>query len=405
MGNFFHHKLHIFIFFFVIAITPIMLLGNKSEYKLQKGDKIQINFQDIDNQSNLVQKSDHFTIRNDGTIQHPLIGTIQLAGYSVPKAEQIFHEQMKHFFTTPRVSLELIEKKSIQILVFGAIDQSGIIDVSPGSAVAEVLLSKINTTQEADLTNIQIIRKNGTKQLFSLPDYLYKNDTTANIILKDEDKIIVPAYSDRNFTNIVSENYILKSGNVINVAIFDGSKNYSSEKNRDVLTIDNEGYIYHNLVGKVHIGGLTITSAKETIEKKAQDYLDAPIAQLDIVSVNARMVYIFGEINNPGYHPLRGRIRLSEFLAKAAGGLKESADIKRIIVTRKDGTEIKFNFEKFLYKRADSNNVLLEDGDRVIVPSDNVGLSYKLANTFRRYYWILQFIATTVSLYIVVNNM
>jgi len=393
--------------FWILSIYLILvstLYCNDIDYVLRRGDKLQIIYMDIDQNNNFIEKNDIFTIRDNGTIRHAIMGNIKLSDKTIDEAETFLFSKMERFFTNPSISIILLEKNSINVLLYGAVNNGGILKTSPQIKIAEFLLSEGKLKTEADLTNIQIIKSNGDKYLFNLPNFLYKNETKNNILLENDDKVIIPSYADRNFTNIVSDDFILKFGNILKISLFENSEGLSSEKNSDVLTIDNEGYIYHNMVGKAHIGGMTIVSAEQLIQSMAANYLKDPVAQINLVSINTRNVYIFGEVSNPGYHPLQGSVRLAEFIAKSAGGMKNDANIKKIQVTRKDGTKHFFNFEDFLFDRKDIGNILLEDGDRIIVPSKNIGLSYRIANAFRRYYWILQFLTTSISLYILVET-
>ncbi|MFP4547178.1 MAG: polysaccharide biosynthesis/export family protein [Fidelibacterota bacterium] len=394
-------------FFFGILLVLLVNSGMAAndDYKLRVGDKIQITYMDLDENNNYVERQDNFTIYNDGTIQHTIIGKIKLTQLSPQQAESKLYQALEKYYTNPRISLVLLEKSSIEVLLYGAVSNSGIIKTPPGTKVAEFLLTEGKMKTEADLSKIQIISEQGVKSQFSLPDFLYNNDTSQNKPLKNNDKIIVPTYADRNFTNIVADDYVLKFGNVIKIIIYERSKGINGDNSTDILTLDEEGYIYHNLIGKLHLGGLKIETAEQQITQAAREYMQDPVAEISIVNISSRQVYIFGEVNNPGYHPLKGTIKLSEFIAKSAGGIKQTADIKNIIVTRKNGERSTFNFEDFLYDRNDSGNLELEDGDRIIVPPGRQGLSYRISESLRRYYWILQFATTTISLYLLVQNL
>ncbi|MBN2280620.1 MAG: polysaccharide biosynthesis/export family protein [Candidatus Marinimicrobia bacterium] len=399
------NKNKIFLSFILLFLAcPLILYCNDIDYVLRSGDKIQLTYIDIDQNQNLIEKTDIFTLRRDGTISHAILGNLKISDLTANEAEALLFREMEKYFTNPSLSIILLEKNSINVLLYGAVNNSGIIKTTPKIRIVEFLLSEGKLKSEADLTNIQIIKDNGEKYLFNLPNYLYKNETENNISLDNGDKVIIPSYADRNFTNIVSDDYILKFGNTLKVSIYENSEGLNAEKNTDVLTLDNEGYVYHNMIGKMHIGGMTILAAEQLVQTMAATYIKDPVAQINLVSVNTRNVYIFGEVKNPGYHPLQGSVRLAEFIAKSAGGMKDDANIKKIQVTRKDGAKHLFNFEDFLFERKDNGNILLEDGDRIIVPSKNIGLSYRIANAFRRYYWILQFLTTTISLYILIET-
>src|SRR6056297_2874031 len=300
-----------FIFILFILLAGRGLAANR-DYGLRVGDKIQITHMDLDDNNNFVEQQNTFTIHSDGTIRHSIIGKIKLAQLTTEQAEAKLYRKLKKYYTNPQVSLTLLEKNSIEVLLYGAVTNSGIIKTSPGTKVAEFLLTNAKIKPEADLTKIQVINTRGNKSQFSMPDFLYNNDTSQNVILTSNDKIILPTYADRNFTNIVADDYVLKSGNVIKIIIYDRDQGINADNSTDILTLDEEGYIYHSLIGKIHLGGSRIESAELQITQAAREYMQDPVAEISIVNISSRQVYIFGEINNPGYHPLKGTVKLSE---------------------------------------------------------------------------------------------
>ena len=395
--------MRLILFLFLIQIS---LLANEklNDYKLTFNDKIQITYSDLDNNGNIIDKSDIFTIKKNGTINHPILGSINIAGYTISEAENHVLLLMEKFFTNPNITIISIEKNTVQVLLYGAVSNSGLFNINPQTNVAEFILGTGNLNNEADLTNIQIVSNNDSTIGFNLTNFLYNNDNTNNIILKNGTKIIVPTHTDRNFANIQSDNYILKEGNVIKISIFENSQGTMDESEPDILSVDEQGYIYHKLLGKLHIGGMTINNAEEQIKKEAINYYKEPIVKINVVSINKRVVYIFGEISNPGYHPLIGSIRISEFIAKYAGGFSKSADINKILISRKNGKILTFNFKDFLYKRKDEENVFLKDGDRIIVSSTENRFSRKLYTVFRGFYYTVQFLGSAVALYLLIDN-
>ncbi len=63
---------------------------------------------------------------------------------------------------------------------------------------------------------------------------------------------------------------------------------------------------------------------------------------------------------------MKENIRIAEFLA-SIGGTSRDADIRRVIISRNNGEIVRFNLEKFLFDNDNSKNVILEEGDKIIV--------------------------------------
>jgi len=393
------------IFILILFTNHLSAQSLQDNYQLVSGDKVQINYSDIDASGNIISKGEVFTVRNDGTINHPLLGVINVKNKTLAQVETQVFNLMEKYYTNPNISVTIIERNTIQVLLYGAVANSGIFNVNPQTTIAEFLLGTGKLNQEADLSNIQIVTNLDSTIIFNLTNFLYNNDRTNNITLENDYKVIVPTFTDRNFANILSDNYLLKRGNVIKVGIFENFEGTMSESEPSVLTIDEQGFIFHNLLGRLHIGGMTIKNAEEQIRKEALNYYQEPIVKINVVSINKRVVFVFGEIRNPGFHPLIGSVRIAEFLAKSAGGLTASADIKKILITRENGETREFNFKDFLYKRKDKQNILLQDGDRVIVLSKNRGFIYNLTQKLRDYTFLMRFVTTGITFYLLMESM
>lgn len=407
MKLFFFNKVSLIKFFLVLLILVSAVFGTEksNNYKLTVGDKVQISYTDLDASSNIISKSDVFTIKTNGTINHPLLGNVNLKGKTIAEAEDSIFKLMEKYYNNPNITINVIERNTIQVLLYGAVENSGLFNINPQTTIAEFVLGEGKLNQEADLTNIQIVTAQDSTIIFNLTNFLYNNDKTNNVFLDNDYKVIVPTYTDRNFANILSENYLLKKGNVIKVSIFENLQGSMMESEPDILTIDDQGFIYHNLLGRMHIGGLTIKNAEEQIRKEAMNYYQEPIVKINVVSINQRVVYVFGEVNNQGFHPLYGNVRIAEFLAKSAGGLTDGADIRKILITRENGEMLKFNFKSFLYKRKDKQNILLQDGDRIVVLARRRGFFYRTGEKFRDFYYVFQFIGTVLSIYIITREL
>ncbi|PIP12641.1 MAG: hypothetical protein COX49_04490, partial [bacterium (Candidatus Stahlbacteria) CG23_combo_of_CG06-09_8_20_14_all_40_9] len=225
-----------------------------------------------------------------------------------------------------------------------------------------------------------------------------------NVILKDKDKVIVPRATAEDKFSLLSKNYILQYGNVVEISINEASLTESKPADTESYTIDTEGNIYHKLFGTVHLGGMTIDKAQTVLAGVAKQYYREPVVRISVIQLSARNVFVFGQVNRPGIYPISGNVRLAEFLANI-GGLTAMADLKEITVTRQDGSTIIFDLDKFLYKRIDKKNIYLENGDRVIVPSRQRGFFVDLAEKARPVATIFTLVSTFLTVYLVLTNL
>jgi polysaccharide export outer membrane protein len=130
-----------------------------------------------------------------------------------------------------------------------------------------------------------------------------------------------------------------------------------------------DGRITLPLLGDIAAAGLTPEALKEVIQKAASKYQQDPSVTIIIRQINSRKVYITGEVQTPGAHPLAGPRTVMQLIA-LAGGLTEYADKKNITVSRVENGKpsvFKFNYEEFSKGKRLEQNILLKPGDVVTV--------------------------------------
>lgn len=370
---------------------------------LQVADKITISYIDVDGRGNPIQRSNVFTIRPDGTIFHELLGTVTLAGMTVAEAEVLLVDKFSQFFNQPRVAVSVLEKTTIKVILYGEVSRIGVFPIKPNTRVAEFIIEKGGTTPEADLSRITVNRADGNKIVFDMEKYLFTNDPVNNVVLKDKDKVIVPRFKVQEKYGRLSKNYVLQYGNVLEITTNEMALMETNPAQSETYIIDSEGNIFHRLFGLVHLGGLTVDKSQEILTEMARRYFREPIVTVDVLELSSRNVFIFGEVVRPGIYPIEGNIQLAEFIANI-GGLTNEADLREIVVTRRQGRPVIFNLEDFLFKRDDSKNVFLEDGDRIIVQKRKRGFIYRLAEKLQPFQIIFQVITTGLTLYLIFNR-
>ncbi|WP_373481294.1 polysaccharide biosynthesis/export family protein [Geminocystis sp.] len=171
--------------------------------------------------------------------------------------------------------------------------------------------------------------------------------------------------------------YTLDAGDIISLDIFNVPE-YSREY--PVLV---DGTINLPLINRISVVGLTLAEVESIISR---EYLDQGLLRDPIVSINLTaprpiMVAIVGEIRTPGSYFVpfegaptdKGRKFPSLISAlKLANGINASADTRQVKVIRNyKGQEytIAINFWDFLEQGDLKQNILLRDGDRIIIPS------------------------------------
>lgn len=162
------------------------------------------------------------------------------------------------------------------------------------------------------------------------------------------------------------EEYTLQPGDVIEITVYEGAGEVERKRGTEKFTISGSGEIFYELIGSVKISGKTSSQLEGEITENLKQYIRGPRAIVRIIEYAGRAVLVFGEVNKVGIYPLKENIRIAEFLA-SIGGTSRDADIRRVIISRNNGEIVRFNLEKFLFDNDNSKNVILEEGDKIIV--------------------------------------
>ncbi|HTS77301.1 MAG TPA: polysaccharide biosynthesis/export family protein [Bryobacteraceae bacterium] len=130
-----------------------------------------------------------------------------------------------------------------------------------------------------------------------------------------------------------------------------------------------DGKITMPLVGDLQASGLTPARLADQIKQALSSNLKDPEVEVDVIQVNSKKYNMAGGVNRPGPYPMVTPVTVFQAINNA-GGFKDFANQKDIIVLRADGkTRLKFNYKDFVKHGENKKNVnvLLENGDTVLV--------------------------------------
>ena len=382
--------------------SPISTDSYQNEMTLSPGDRIKVSYIDIGPQGVPIEKSSILEVRHDGTIFHELLKVVYVQNLTIKQVEDLLTVKFSDFFTQPQVVVSIVEKTTIKVFLWGGVDNIGVYRISPGTTLAEFIITHGGLTSDANISKITLTRKDGSVIIFDLERYLFSNDETNNVELHDEDKIIVPRLIMKDEYARLSKGYILQAGKVLEITINELATMEKSPATPENYIIDQDGNIYHRRFGLVQLGGLTVDKAQATLTELAKKYYREPVVTIDVVKLTSRSVFVFGEVNRPGIYPIEGNIRLAEFLADI-GGLTSNADPRKIIVTRENYKPVTFDLNEYLFDRKDEKNIYLEDGDRIIVLSRKRGFIVNLAEKIQPFTTVLYIISTALNIYFLIT--
>jgi len=134
------------------------------------------------------------------------------------------------------------------------------------------------------------------------------------------------------------------------------------------LQIRPDGKITLPLVGDLEASGLTPLELRDKLTEALREYVTNPVVTVIVVEAVPPLVYVIGEVGNPGSIPLNGPLSVLQALAMA-GGFRDFADTKKIQILRRTGRgqqRIAFNYKEAL--AATGPPMMLQPGDTVVVP-------------------------------------
>ena len=161
-------------------------------------------------------------------------------------------------------------------------------------------------------------------------------------------------------------NYILGPGDDVAIDVW-GS---STAKIHSVVGRD--GTILVNGVGPVQIGGLTVKRAESTLKTRLSkiygDIGSGTHIKLTLNRLRAITVNVVGDVTVPGVYALPALAQVSSAIFMA-GGVEETASVRDIRVYRDGKFAGRFDLYDFMFNGANPEELKLQDGDIISVPS------------------------------------
>jgi protein involved in polysaccharide export with SLBB domain len=124
--------------------------------------------------------------------------------------------------------------------------------------------------------------------------------------------------------------YVLQARDVLDIKV------YNLPELSVTLAIRPDGKIAVPLLNEVDAAGMTPARLSETLTEGYKSEFRNPRVTVIVRSFSNQNVYIGGEVDKPGLIPLTGQITVLQAILQA-GGVKQSAKEKGVILLRNDG--------------------------------------------------------------------
>jgi len=160
------------------------------------------------------------------------------------------------------------------------------------------------------------------------------------------------------------EVYRLNPGDLLNISVWK-----EEEMTRQVVVLP-DGSISFPLAGHLKAAGQTPAQVQAELIKRIKKYIAEPVITVSIDEVAGNIVFVIGQVNNPGQFPIVRPIDVMQALS-IAGGLTPFGDEDDIMILRREnGRQISLPFNYSDAKRGKNleSNIVLKPGDVVVVP-------------------------------------
>ena len=127
-----------------------------------------------------------------------------------------------------------------------------------------------------------------------------------------------------------------------------------------------DGKITMPFLGDVTAAGLSPIELGNVVKERLKKYLVDPDVSVSVNAVNSKRYYIQGEVNKTGAFPLLVPTKVLEALVNA-GGFRDFANQKKIVVMRMTGERLNFNYKEVIRGKKMEQNIYLKPGDIIIV--------------------------------------
>ncbi len=132
------------------------------------------------------------------------------------------------------------------------------------------------------------------------------------------------------------------------------------------LMINQEGWLYIPQVGGVDLNDVTLSAAKERINKAIDKYYKNVNVFISLVNFRNIRVTLTGDVTRPSSYTLPANSRLADLIS-TSNGLTETSNIRNIKIITRKGEPATYDLLKFLRFGDYKQNPLLREGDVVMV--------------------------------------
>ena len=163
---------------------------------------------------------------------------------------------------------------------------------------------------------------------------------------------------------VTPDGYKLRAGDLLVISVWK-----ETDLQGEVL-VRPDGGISFALAGELTAAGHTVAELTSMLEVKIRKFIPDAVVTVSVKAAGGNRIFVIGKVTRPGDFPLIGPIDVVQALT-LAGGSTPFANTNAIRILRREGDReisIPFRYGDIEHGRRLSQNILLRNGDTVVVP-------------------------------------
>ncbi|WP_341663405.1 SLBB domain-containing protein [Vibrio sp.] len=345
---------------FIILLLTLSSNTYSDEERVQVGDMVQVNLPGEDT----LNKG--FQVDKRGRINLPEVGALYVAGYSEEQLQKAVLDTLSKVYRDLSTASVYIAEQQILISIQGYVNSPGEYTLSKSSDVQMAIHAAGGLRSGAQLNNL-LLKRGKEKLPFNYKSFLDTGDETLLPKLKSLDTIFVPASPlVGNIEQQFDASKLANSGDSADgrtaIKVFgevNAPGSFSFKENSDLVDI------------LMRAGGVTRYASVEQIRvisnNKPQifnlkEYLDSGDISLlpnlqpgttifvpkqeEEIRAGSNVIYIMGEVDQPGAYEGKKGASFMDILANA-GGPTRYAESRQIRILKADGKVVKFDLTAY----------------------------------------------------------
>jgi len=305
-----------------LNFEPNLKLATPMNYILGPGDELQVSVYGVQ------EFNASIPVTMEGKVNIQYVGQIPVSGMTIEAATQKIRVAMSNVYSTVRsgqsqVGVSLTRIRTIKVTLIGA-KQPGNYSISSLATVYNALFLGGGPGKNGSYRNIELLRNNKVYKYVDIYQFLVNGDQSANVGLKDNDVIRIPAYKQR----------VTVEGQVKRPGIFEMK---AGETFTDLLAFAS-GFNEFAYIASVNVLQKTAKEFKIKDIKESEYGSYRPLSG-DVFRVSKILnrfenrIKIEGAVFRPDTYSFYEGMRISDLLAQA-DGLTEDAYTDRATIVR-----------------------------------------------------------------------